>query len=227
MYSLPVFRDYINKLRPPVKGVAMKIETLFSEIETASEPVRTSNYVRYLGLQHYEPGMQYDAHECLLELLVKIYPNINDDCIFKINKLESTLCNDCGRTTSNDVVCIDWSLHLEDSSNVQTINGMLHQLMDPRGEYLENYRCVDGCQKLNTSTKAVYVTQLSDALIMQLNVFKYIDGISKKFIPNLSIDDEISLWGNRIVLSGVNYHEGEQSHCGHYTSGVNVDNTWF
>ena len=71
--------------------------------------------------------------------------------------------------------------------------GMLHQLMDPRGEYLENYRCVDGCQKLNTSTKAVYVTKLPDALIMQLNICKYIDGISKKFIPNLSNDEEISL----------------------------------
>ena len=74
LYSLLVFRDYINKLGPPAKGVAMKIEKLFS---------------------------------------------------------------DCGRTTNNDGVCIDWSLHLEDSSNVQTISGMLHQLMDPRGEYLE------------------------------------------------------------------------------------------
>ena len=98
--------------------------------------------------------------------------------------------------------------------------------MDSRGEYLENYRCVEGCQKLNTSTKAVYVTQLSDALI-QLNILKCIDGISKNFIPNLSIDEEISLWGNRMALSGVIYHEGEQSHCGHYTSGVNVDNAWF
>ena len=80
---------------------------------------------------------------------------------------------------------------------------------------------------MNTSTKAVYVTQLSDALIIQLNIFKYIDGISKKFIPNLSIDEEIALWGNRMVLSGVIYHEGEQSHCGHYTSGVSVDNMWF
>ena len=26
LYSLPVFKDYINKLRPPVKGVAMKVE---------------------------------------------------------------------------------------------------------------------------------------------------------------------------------------------------------
>ena len=58
-------------------------------------------------------------------------------------------------------------------------------------------RCDDGCQKLNTSTKAVYVTQLSDALIIQLTIFKYGDGISKKFIPNLSIDEEISLWGKR------------------------------
>ena len=30
-----------------------------------------------------------------------------------------------------------------------------------------------------------------------------------------------------MVLPGVIYHEGEQSHCGHDTSGVNVDNNWF
>ena len=81
--------------------------------------------------------------------------------------------------------------------------------MDPSGEYLENYRCVDGCQKLNTSTKAVYVTQISGALIIQLNIFKYIDGISKTFIPNLSIEEEISFWRNKVVLSGFIYLEGE------------------
>ena len=70
---------------------------------------------------------------------------------------------------------------------------MLHQLIDPKGEYLENYRRVDECQKLSTSTKTVYATQLSDALIIQLNIFKYIDGISKKFIPDLSIDEELHL----------------------------------
>ena len=80
---------------------------------------------------------------------------------------------------------------------------------------------------MNTSTKAVCVAQLSDTLIIQLNIFKYIDGISKKFIPNLSIDEEISLCDNRMLLFGVIYHEGEQSHCGHYTSGVNVNSTWF
>ena len=98
---------------------------------------------------------------------------------------------------------------------------MLHQLMDPRGEYLENYRCTDGCQKFNTSTKAVYLTQWYDALIIQLNNFKYIGGIGKKIVPNLSIDRKFLLWGNRMVLPGVNYHQGEQSHCRHFTSGVN------
>ena len=38
--------------------------------------------------------------------------------MFKTNKLESTLCNYCGHTTNNGDVCIDWSLHLEDSGNV-------------------------------------------------------------------------------------------------------------
>ena len=123
-------------------------------------------------------------------------------------RLESTVCNNCGHTANKNGVCIDTSLHLEDSSNVQTISRMLHQLMDPRGEYLKNYKC-DGCQRLNTSTKAVYVTQLSGALIIQLNIFKCIRGINKKVIPNLSVDDEIVLWGNTMVLSGVIYHEGQ------------------
>ena len=42
LYCLPLFRDYINKLRPPVKGVAMKTRKLFRVIETSNEPVRTN-----------------------------------------------------------------------------------------------------------------------------------------------------------------------------------------
>ena len=44
--------------------------------------------------------------------------------------------------------------------------------------------------------KAEYFTQLSDALIVQLNILKYIGGVCKKVIPNLGIDQEVSLWGN-------------------------------
>ena len=87
--------------------------------------------------------------------------------MFKIDRLESTLWNKFGHTANKNGVCIDTYLHLEDSSNAQTISGMLHQLIDPRGEYLENYRC-DGCQRLNASTEAIYITQLSGGLIIQL-----------------------------------------------------------
>ena len=64
----------------------MKIRKLSREIETSNEPVRRSNYVKYLSLQGYEPGMQYDNHECLLQLLAKFYPNINlTACLRLIN----------------------------------------------------------------------------------------------------------------------------------------------
>ena len=35
--------------------------------------------------------------------------------------------------------------------------------------------------------------QLTNACIIQLNIFRYIDGISKTFIPNLSIDEDTLL----------------------------------
>ena len=111
----------------------MKIRKHLGEIETSKEPVRTSNYVWYLDLQYYEPDMQYDEHECLLQLLAKSYPNNHDESMFKVTKLESTPCNDCGHTTNKDSVCINWSLHLENSRNVQPISGMLYQLINPRG----------------------------------------------------------------------------------------------
>ena len=40
-----------------MKGVAMEVKRPFSEVETSSELVRTSNYVRYVGLYHYETGI--------------------------------------------------------------------------------------------------------------------------------------------------------------------------
>lgn len=83
-----MLRDYINELQPPAKGIAMKIRTLFREAETSNESGRTSTCVKYVNLQH-EPDVQY-AGECLLHSHENMYPNINNDCIFRIDKLEST-----------------------------------------------------------------------------------------------------------------------------------------
>ena len=57
-----------------------------------------------VSLQGYEAGMQYEAHECLLQLFAKIYPSISDDCMFKIIKLESAICDYCDHTINLDDV---------------------------------------------------------------------------------------------------------------------------
>ena len=68
---------------------------------------------------------------------------------------------------------------------------------------------------MNTLTKVAHVTQVSDTLIIQLIISKYIDDINEKVVPNLSIDDETSVLGIKMAFSNVIYHKGEQSDCGH------------
>ena len=111
LYCLPLFREYIRKIQPSIKGVAMKIRKLFREVETSDEPVKDIKLCEVFKYTSLWTGMKYDAHECLLQLLAKIYSIINDDCTFKIDKRESILCNDCGLTANNDGVCINFLLH--------------------------------------------------------------------------------------------------------------------
>ena len=40
LYCLPLFREYIRKIQPSIKGVAMNIRKLFREVETSDEPVK-------------------------------------------------------------------------------------------------------------------------------------------------------------------------------------------
>ena len=35
-----------------------------------------------------------------------IYPSINDDYVFKIDKLGATLCDDCGQTSNDESVLL-------------------------------------------------------------------------------------------------------------------------
>ena len=46
----------------------------------------------------------------------------------------------------------------------------------------------------------------------------------RKFHSGVSLSLSFS---NFTFTSGVIYHEGEQFQCGHYTSGDNLDKTWF
>ena len=90
--------ERVNKSRPPVKEVAMKISKPFSEIETSDEPVRTSNYLRYLGLHLDEPWMQYDAYECLLQLLAKFTEILMMTAYLRLISYSQTSCINYGHT---------------------------------------------------------------------------------------------------------------------------------
>ena len=47
----------------------MEIRKYF--IETSNEPVRSANCVRCLGPQRYETEIEYDTHECFIQLHAK------------------------------------------------------------------------------------------------------------------------------------------------------------
>ena len=63
LYCISLFRDYINKLRSPLKGVVMKIRKLFKEIEIGKEPSRTSNYMTYLTLFRMGEGSKNSPYQ--------------------------------------------------------------------------------------------------------------------------------------------------------------------
>ena len=58
----------------------------------------------------------------IITLLSAHYCPQNFTSLLAINTLESTFFSDCSHTTNNDGVCIDWPLHLEDSSNLSDNN---------------------------------------------------------------------------------------------------------
>ena len=228
LYSITTFRDYVLKLllfrdNPP----AVSITNLFREIASTNNPIRTSEYLKHLELLDYTSGTQYDAHECLLQLLNKIYPVINDDCIFKLVKHEWTLCNACQLDTHMNVTSFDFSVPISDTTHLLTINDIVHDIMNPHGMPLNDYRCDRPiCQLVNSSTQAVSITYLSDMFIIQLGIFQFVDGVSKKVIPTLIIDEEINVW-DTMTLHAIIYHKGEQANSGHYTSGVKINDRWF
>ena len=67
------------------------LKCLFRELQNSGIVVRTAKYLQVLHLNGYMPCQKYHAQKCLIQLLQKFYPAINNDCIFKISLLESTM----------------------------------------------------------------------------------------------------------------------------------------
>ena len=67
-----MFQKFIQQLPPASIPEVSVINRLFEKNSSSNVPVKTSTCVQHIQLRDYRFGMQYDAHECLIQLLEKI-----------------------------------------------------------------------------------------------------------------------------------------------------------
>ena len=92
---MPSLRSYILQTSD-INEVTAFMRNLFQEIKNVRESVRSSYYIRNLGLCNYKYGTQHDAHECLIQLLEKCYPDNVDNSMFQVAMHESMVCHIIG-----------------------------------------------------------------------------------------------------------------------------------
>ena len=89
LYSIIPVREYVCQMETNDLST-LAIKDLFTEITSSNKPIVTAKYIQRLGLTDYRFHNQYDAQECLLQLLGKIYrislkDDVPDDCVFKLS----------------------------------------------------------------------------------------------------------------------------------------------
>ena len=160
LYSLHKFRIYILESLPS-NPLQREIKELFQQIcdQNSNGPVRTSGHVKKLVpcLSNYSYGNQYDAHECLINILDNCFPDNSDGCIFQIKIFESIECEKqldelngptgCGKATAKFEFNKDIQLHIDDTPDSQSIQSLLDKLQDPHGESVKDYIC-DHCKEI-------------------------------------------------------------------------------
>ena len=71
LFSAESFREHICQLNT-IDPIVLTIKNLFRQIECSNHSntsIETYLYVQSLELLDYQPGLQFDAHECLIHIL--------------------------------------------------------------------------------------------------------------------------------------------------------------
>ena len=144
--------------------------------------------MKYFEVPGCQPGIQYDAHDCLIKFLDVIYPVLNNHFMFRYNVHESIECQirNCRSAIVNNVSEIILTLELEDTANMELITGLLQTMMNFVSRVVLDYKC-DRCEREGICTKAYFVTFIWGFFIIQLNMLKFTKGYCHKLVPNLQI----------------------------------------
>ena len=171
LYSMPEIRSHVRALTSCNRYIK-EIKTLFEKIDSKISPVQTSNIVKNLQLENYNFKDQYDAQECLIQILENVFSNDNNMFKFCVN--ESTVCHGLGCTFANIRTenHKDLQLSVYDTPVPQSINALLEmQMKNERGEEIQ-YTC-EQCGAINNATKSTTFDSEPDILIIHLRLFVF------------------------------------------------------
>ena len=144
LYSIPEFHLFLKdpSLYPSNINDEMirTLIQLFTEMDTHNS-VRTSSYIKNIGLNHYVFGSQYDAQDCLQFIINQCFLS-HSQSIFGLCIFESIWCEGkvgCNRRSEK----LDWTQILqltlyENEDQLQTVEELFHQFFDPCGSKLSD-----------------------------------------------------------------------------------------
>ena len=206
LYSLPLFHTYLEQTTIDNK-IVKELKRLF-KIMLTSNIVRTSTYIKALENKFigYRYKDQYDAEECLREILNVCFPYYHESAsienfdsnkfIFRVQVTQTTKCEvnkgGCGIQQDDLEHRQILKLNINETYNQQTVQSLIQNYHED--DIPEDYRCQlgpsGGCEKINSCNRLSFITQVKDVLVIQLAVFRYdVNGGARKFTPNLTINN--------------------------------------
>ena len=244
MHSLTDFREFVNNyvinINDSEENTALvNMIALFNEIEKSMKTDRhcigTHDCVLSLNLRAYTENLQYDAEECLTQIINLFYPQIDDhvpdNCLFRLDGGESVLCFNCNKSSSTTFRSAVCSVSIP-AVNLQTSVSSLveNQTSDAYGQIMdEKYKC-DSCPTRTQASQNRTLWNVEKYLIIQVKIFNYDKKkkVSMKTTPNLIIEEEFqNILLGKFDLKGVVYHIGDSMARGHYVSSVKINNVWY
>ena len=221
----PLYDEVMNHRN--MNRLVLAIKDIFQEIEQSDQPVETYKHIFKLQIPFYQAKQQYDSHECLVYLLNEIFQSLSTVDSFNVQTFESVVCDNRSCNYNSDTITNKPALTL---NVMQTFEDQSISEMIQRSLYrhpLSDFRC-ETCQSIGNCYKTNTIFRLPDILIIHLSLFSYNNaGFIEKVIPNLNIDESLSLYGKTLNLSAIIYHDGPNTTSGHYTSSVKINESWF